>query len=105
MIVKRHAYGELRAALREHQAYTEEFVARMLKWVDLSESYLALDARVVAKEYAAMRARGTKHKVAVDSLALKHERTPKRIEQLIRAAGDLEKIDPAALRAGEEPPE
>jgi len=95
---KRHAFGELRARLRAHLAGTETFVREMLDWVDKAESYMALDARLVAAEYDAMRARGVKHKDAVNRLALDHERTPKRIEQLIRAAADLAQIDPAAMR-------
>jgi hypothetical protein len=93
MAVQREAFVELRQLLERHRQSTDAMIDAALNWVNLAEQYLAVDARAVAAEYQAMRAKGSKHKNAVMHLALKYERTSKRIEQLIRTAATLDKLD------------
>jgi hypothetical protein len=88
----RPPFAHLRAAIEKHAAECKRFEREALTWLELAAQATALDAREVALDYLARRAKGERHKEAVQALALKHERTVKRIEQLVRTGNALDAV-------------
>jgi Asp-tRNA(Asn)/Glu-tRNA(Gln) amidotransferase C subunit len=91
------AITELRAVLERHRADVERFITECQHWLELVEKAQALNPQDVAAEYRKLRTQGQRHREALAALALKHERTTRRVEQLLAAARAMEK-------AGQTPP-